>query len=291
MIAVEMCAQPLPPHAQLNQSSFSHVGKFYRRCVRTLMQAFRLLRMTFNVSLIRDASVFWNLLRTLRVHHRPAPKTEPQREAYRYVGTNSLEGLGQLKLLVYEGCRPHHKVLEVGCGVLMAGYPILQFLHSQCYVGIDPNRWLIDSALEVPQIKAAVEQKQARFICTDQFDASSTNEQFDFIISHSILSHCAAWQLPYFLQQLRGSLKQGGKILASIRFAEGNRFGSRGYHGTEEDFQEWQYPGVSFFRQATVEAVARLHGFTYRVADEYLTLMVRANPNAIQDWVIFTKEG
>jgi SAM-dependent methyltransferase len=286
-----MCVNSLPPHAQLNQPSSPRLGRFYRRYARIITQALRLLRITFDLSLIKESSVFFNLLRTLRAHHRPAPNTEQQREAYRYVGTNSLEGLGQLKLLVYEGCQPHHKVLEVGCGVLMAGYPILQFLHPNCYVGIDPNRWLIDSALEVPQIKAAVQQKQARFLFTDQFDASSSNEQFDFIISHSILSHCAVWQLPLFLQQLRGSLREGGKILASIRFTEGNRFGSRGYHGTEEDFQEWLYPGFSFFRQATVRAVARTQGFTCRIADEYLTLMVQANPKAIQDWVVFTKAG
>jgi len=286
-----MCAHPLPPHAQLNQSSYPGVRRFYRRGARILTQALRLIRITFDISLIKDRRVFLNLLRTLRVHHRPSPKTEQQHEAYRYVGTNSLEGLGQVKLLVYEGCQPHHKVLEVGCGVLMAGYPILQYLDGACYVGIDPNRWLIDSALEVPQIHAAVEQKQARFLFNDQFDASATNEQFDYIISHSILSHCAAWQLPLFLKQLHSSLREGGKILASIRFAEGNRFGSRGYLGTEEDFQEWQYPGVSFFRKATVDAIARAHGFSCRVTDEYLSLMVRANSRAIQDWVVFTKEG
>ncbi len=265
--------------------------KIVRIARRLVTQGIRLLQITFDLSLIDSPGMVWNLLRTLCAHHRPSPHTELHKKAYNYVGTNSLEGLGQLKILVYEGCQPHHKVLEVGCGVLMAGYPILQYLDGACYVGIDPNRWLIDSALEVPQIHAAVEQKQARFLFNDQFDASATNEQFDYIISHSILSHCAAWQLPLFLKQLHSSLREGGKILASIRFAEGNQFGSRGYLGTEEDFQEWQYPGVSFFRKATVDAVARAHGFSFRVADEYLSLMVRANSRAIQDWVVFTKEG
>ena len=34
-------------------------------------------------------------------------------------------------------------VLEVGCGCLSAGVPVMRYLQRGHYVGIDPNRWLL----------------------------------------------------------------------------------------------------------------------------------------------------
>lgn len=238
---------------------------------------------------LRNSQMLFNLTKCLLLHSRPQVGTDIDRATCAYVNTSPAEGYRQLQLLIYEGCEPTHRVLEVGCGALMAGYPIMQYLHAGHYVGIEPNRWLIDNSCEIPQIREAIERKKGRFLHNDRFDATSLDERFDFVISHSVVSHLAHWQLPLFLQNLSRVLTPGGRILASLRFYEGNHVGSTGYQGSEEDFKEWQYPGVSYFKRSTVERIAAENNFEYRIADDYLNLMVKARRWAIQDWVVLTK--
>ena len=57
-------------------------------------------------------------------------------EAQRYVATSRTSGELQLELLKLEGCMPQSSVLEVGCGCLNAGVPIMRYLHRRHYVGI-----------------------------------------------------------------------------------------------------------------------------------------------------------
>lgn len=48
------------------------------------------------------------------------------------------------------------------------------------------------------------------------------------MLSHSVLSHAAHWQLGEFLANVGVVLAPGGVILASLRLAERNAYGSAG---------------------------------------------------------------
>src|SRR5262249_52364147 len=71
-------------------------------------------------------------------------------DARAYVGTDTLSGQLQFELLKREGCRPDSKVLEIGCGNLHAGVPLMQFLEKGRYVGMDLNKWLRQSRMKDP---------------------------------------------------------------------------------------------------------------------------------------------
>lgn len=175
-------------------------------------------------------------------------------DARAFVGTDQVSGQIQFELLQREGCKPGSKVLEIGCGNLHAGVPIIQFLEKGSYVGIDPNEWLRQSRMKDPSVRKLVGDKQARFLSRDDFDASSLQMKFDFVLSHSVLSHCAHWQLEQYLQNASKVLAPGGRIVASIRLAEGNAYGSTGSPDKRDSMSEtWQYPGVSWFELATVK--------------------------------------
>src|SRR5271165_3310432 len=65
-----------------------------------------------------------------------------------YVGTTKVSGQLQFELLKREGCRPNSKVLDIGCGCLHAGIPLIQYLEKGNYVGVDPNEWLRLTAMK-----------------------------------------------------------------------------------------------------------------------------------------------
>src|SRR4051794_20426303 len=100
-------------------------------------------------------------------------------EAQNYVGNPGedyfIVGLLQLELLLMNGCRPDSHVLEIGCGALVAGRPILQFLNADRFVGIEPNTWLLEAVREgLPDTKRLLDEKRPLFLDTMDFDASRT---------------------------------------------------------------------------------------------------------------------
>jgi len=56
---------------------------------------------------------------------------------------------------------------------------------------VDPNEWLVQTARDEPDVEQLVTDKRARFLHVDTFDASSLGVTFDYVLSHSVLSHCA----------------------------------------------------------------------------------------------------
>ncbi len=210
--------------------------------------------------------------------------------ARRYVDTDEVSGQLQFEILKRHGCVPSSRVLEVGCGCLHAGRQLIGYLDADHYVGIDPNAWLVQTALGEPHVAQLVTEKRARFLHVDTFDASSLGVAFDYVLSHSVLSHCAHCQLDQFLTGVEKVLAPGGRILASIYLAEGNAFGSAPAPNQEDSMdEEWQYPGISRFKLATVEAAAGRHGLRALTVPEYTAFIVATRPRECHDWMVFER--
>jgi cyclopropane fatty-acyl-phospholipid synthase-like methyltransferase len=217
-------------------------------------------------------------------------KETVRRAARVYVSTDETSGELQRELLERTGCTPTSKVLEIGCGFLNAGIPIIRFLAAGNYVGIEPNRWLIDAALTKRDARNLVKEKHARFLYSDTFDASELGIEFDFVISHSVLSHCAHRQLDQFLRTLGRVLASNGCILASLRLSEGNPYGSAGStHGEDSMYETWQYPGVSYFKLSTVEKTARDNCLIATLIPEYTEYCTSRRPQEVHDWFVFSR--
>jgi len=207
----------------------------------------------------------------------------------KYVKTDETSGRLQFELLKKEGCQPSSRVLEVGCGCLHAGVHLMPFLNRGNFVGIDPNAWLINNALKQPAIQKLVEEKQPQFLFRTDFDASSLNREFDYVLSHSVLSHAAHWQLEQYLRNTAKVLSPEGRIVASIRLAEGNEFGSKGSLNHEDSMdEEWVYPGISWFKLSTVVATAEKVGLHARHAPEHTAYYTKTRPNEFHDWIVFS---
>jgi hypothetical protein len=60
-------------------------------------------------------------------------------------------------------------------------------------------------------------EKRPVFLSRTDFDASETGRRFDFVLSHSILSHAAHWQLPVFLAHVAAVLSSYGTAVVWLR--------------------------------------------------------------------------
>lgn len=175
-----------------------------------------------------------------------------------------------LEFLKREGLRPEHRVLDVGCGALSQGKPLIEYLDSGNYTGLDPNGWLIEAALhKFPELMG----KFPSFSYDNEFTA---NGEYDFVVAHSVLSHVASWQMDQALANIRKQVTDEAVFLASLRLSEDDTVD-----------RTWVYPGVSFFRLGTVIRKAHHWGWDVVARGAYQGEMTEVCPNDFHDWVLF----
>lgn len=111
-----------------------------------------------------------------------------------------LSGREQFIYLLQAGLTPQSKVLDIGCGVLRAGYWLIHFLDPDCYCGIEPHQGRLDlgrNQILEPQV---LQCKRPRFDTNADFDASVFSEQFDFFLAYSIWTHAPKKQIQLMLE-------------------------------------------------------------------------------------------
>lgn len=211
-------------------------------------------------------------------------------DAQKFVATDPTSGRMQAEIIFSEGAKPSSRVLEVGCGCLSAGSFLIEKLEPECYVGIEPNTWLVEAALRHRNFRTVADHKKPRFFDNLDFDASAAGCQFEYVLSHSILSHAAHWQLPLFLKNVGACLANDGKIFASLYLAEGNPYGNHGTKNKQDSMdEEWVYPGVSYFTEETVQKAAADAGLRATLRHDITERHTSTRPLEVHDWYMFTK--
>lgn len=155
-------------------------------------------------------------------------------------------GATQFCLLVTLGLRDHHSVLDFGCGSLRAGRLLIPYLGPGNYYGIEPNKWLIDDAIDRELGRTQVALKRPVFSYQSDFSATHLGVQFDFVLAQSIFSHAGRDVIATSLSGFRACLKPTGLVLAT--FIQPSQM------GLSEDFEGsgWVYPECVAYRIETV---------------------------------------
>lgn len=176
----------------------------------------------------------------------------------------------QFEILKAFGLKPYSRVLEIGCGCLITGSYLIDYLDAGNYVAIEPNTWLVEVGRTHWGIK-----KPFAHVVTDDFYAGG---KFDFIHSHSILSHASAKQLGTFFDAVKRQLAESGVCSASIRIGS-----------ADSNAQDWVYPGVSFFTRATINDTAKQHDLKVQFRDDLRADMMAATLGRdFHNWIVLT---
>jgi SAM-dependent methyltransferase len=171
-------------------------------------------------------------------------------------GDYDLVAAMSFNLLTVLGLRQSHAFLDIGCGSLRVGRLLIPYLNRGRYVGMEPERWLVEEGIEREIGRDLVRIKQPRFLFTaDPAEippADDRGNAFDFALAQSVFSHSGLDLVRGWLAALRRRLRPTGALLATYLPGDADFAGSG-----------WVYPSCVSYRPVTLADEARRAGFDW----------------------------
>jgi len=121
----------------------------------------------------------------------------------------------QIAFLKQFGLEPHHTLLDLGCGTLRGGIPLIEYLQENHYVGFEVRREVLEEG-RIKLQEAGLTHKNPMLLSRDDISSLQLGRQFDFVWAYSVLIHLSDEVLDDFLVILREHLKSSGAFFANI---------------------------------------------------------------------------
>jgi len=141
-----------------------------------------------------------------------------QRSRHDLVGSASLWKMKrdfQLAFLQEQGMQPGHRVVDIGCGTLRGGIPIIEYLDEGNYYGIEAREEaLVEARLELEQHGLA--GKGAHLVHARDLKTLSLPARFDFAWAFSVLFHMPDEVLEGCVDFVGRQLAAGGSLYANV---------------------------------------------------------------------------
>lgn len=146
----------------------------------------------------------------------------------------------QFELIRDHGLEPHHTVLELGCGVLRAGLPIIGYLEPGNYIGMDislksltfGHRAVHENDLELKR-PLLIQNEDPEFDEVAGYDA-------DHMLSNSVWTHLPPDRLENCITYMGKAFADDAIVLTTVVFTESDGPVDRGYG--QRTGVDWGYP-------------------------------------------------
>jgi cyclopropane fatty-acyl-phospholipid synthase-like methyltransferase len=148
----------------------------------------------------------------------------------------------QIDFLRATGLRPHHRLLDLGCGTLRGGIPLIEYLDEGHYVGVDVRATALAEARKELR-DAGLESKHPRLVLCPDLSRLALDHRFDRIWAFSVLIHMSDDVVDHALGFVSRHLAPGGAFYANVLVGEGRT-------GAWEEFPVIARP-PSFYRRAS----------------------------------------
>ena len=133
----------------------------------------------------------------------------------------------QINFLKNQGLQKTDKLMDVGCGTLRGGIPIIQYIDVNNYFGIDVREnVLVEGRRELKTFK--LEHKKPTLLAFDKFSNINIDTKFNIIFAFSVLIHLEDKIAARCFQFVGMSLSDKGVFYANVNIGEhhdGNWYG------------------------------------------------------------------
>jgi SAM-dependent methyltransferase len=152
----------------------------------------------------------------------------------------------QIRFLKSVGMTPEHYVLDLGCGVLRGGLPLIEYLNHGHYYGIESRKAVLDEGVSA-LAEAGLQSKTPSLLLIGDLSKATLDRKFQFIWAFSVLIHMEDRILDACLEFSSRHLGRGGRMYANVNI------------GNENEGRWQEFPVVARSREFYTSAAER-HG-------------------------------
>lgn len=121
----------------------------------------------------------------------------------------------QIDYLLEQGLRPEHRVMDLGCGTLRGGIPIIDHVEAGNYYGIEVRSEVIAEAHREIR-KSGLAHKAASLVIARNLGLLRLGVEFQYIWSFSVLIHMDDDEVAAAFDCVYANLGENGVFLANV---------------------------------------------------------------------------
>ena len=143
----------------------------------------------------------------------------------------------QIDFLQDRGLKPAHRLIDIGCGTLRGGIPIIDYLEPGHYAGVDVRSEVINEAFK-ELLDEGLNHKKADIRTFHEFSELSFTHKFDFALAFSVLIHMNDQIAQKCLDFVSQNLQPTGVFFANVNIGE-RKDGN--WQGFPIVFRDWEF--------------------------------------------------
>jgi len=122
------------------------------------------------------------------------------------------EEMGRLQFdfLVDKGLKPHHRLLDIGCGTLRGGRLFISYLNAGNYSGIDISSKAVEYGRQLVE-REGLSEKKPQLIVSKNKDLKFIgfdSVQFDYLLAQSVFTHLKPEHIEECFQNIGGIMHE-----------------------------------------------------------------------------------
>lgn len=143
---------------------------------------------------------------------------EEARQRHQQVGPGAIWEVKrdfQFQFLTNCGLLPDHYLLDLGCGTLRGGIPLIRYLQKGHYFGLEIREEVIEEA-QTELAQHGLQSREPTLTASDQLSTVRFETKFDFIWAFSVLFHMDDRGLEDAFALVAAHLNPGGVFYANV---------------------------------------------------------------------------